>query len=117
MRSITGRVIHGKKEARGLGYPTANIDVLRSSIDCVQGVYAAQVRYCGKTALGALCIMDMPERVEVHVIGEEGLDLYGETITIRIIEKVGEIVPFTSIEQMQQKIAADIRMISERFGG
>ena len=46
-KSIKGKVIHGAKLGRQLGFPTANIDASRlSEVD--NGVYAARIKIAGR---------------------------------------------------------------------
>ena len=45
-KSIKGKVIHGAKLGRQLGFPTANLDASRlSEVD--NGVYAARIKIAG----------------------------------------------------------------------
>lgn len=112
-QSITGIVIHGKKEARQLGFPTANIRCppeLRHQIP--EGIY------------GSLCwILDQHHSsisyvrdglIEVHLINKD-MDLYGQQITVDLTRFIRGPIPYTTAEDMRLQIKKDIRDVSEFY--
>src|SRR5690606_27126714 len=86
--TISGRVAHGTKLGRTLGFPTANI-VLRRSPP-LAGIFVVEVdgRGGGVASLGRRpTVNPVPvPLLEVHLFAEQG-DLYGEHLRVRFLEK------------------------------
>ncbi|RZQ56319.1 bifunctional riboflavin kinase/FAD synthetase [Pseudidiomarina tainanensis] len=107
-----GRVVHGEKKGRTIGFPTANIQLkrLRSPL---QGVFAVQVQTNdGKMHAGVANIGRRPtlngERVqlEVHLFDFAG-DLYGQQLRVVPTHFIRAEQKFANFAQLQQQIAAD----------
>ena len=79
---ITGVVKHGAHVATGRGMPTANI---KSVLD--RGVYTAECEYGG-----CLVYVAKPPDTEIHIIGVENIDLYGEELKVWNIKRVPECI-------------------------
>lgn len=101
---LAGRVIHGDKRGRELGYPTANI---AQSLRCnmKHGVYAVKVRHAGRTydavaSYGRRPMFDNGEALlEVHVFDFKG-DLYGSTLEVALIDYLRDEEKFASLEDL-----------------
>ena len=108
---IKGVVIHGAQLGRKMGFPTANIDA-RDINNIENGVYFSQVEMQGKTYkaisnVGLRPSVDGKTRLlETHIFDFEG-DLYGQTITVKLIKKIRDEHRFTSIEELQQQLKSD----------
>jgi riboflavin kinase/FMN adenylyltransferase len=107
-----GRVVHGEKKGRTIGFPTANIQLkrLRSPL---QGVFAVQVQTNdGKMHAGVANIGRRPtlngERVqlEVHLFDFAG-DLYGQQLRVVPTHFIRAEQKFANFAQLQQQIADD----------
>ncbi len=122
---IEGRVLHGAKRGRELGYPTANIamdDFLLPSF----GVYAVRVRLDraeGERGGGAwiagvanigLSPMFNNEKplLEVHLFDYDG-DLYGKHLRVALVDYLRPELVFDDLEGLKRQMAAD----SERARG
>lgn len=112
--AFEGRVVHGEKKGRTIGFPTANIQLkrLRSPL---QGVFAVQVQTNdGKMHAGVANIGRRPtlngERVqlEVHLFDFAG-DLYGQQLRVVPTHFIRAEQKFANFAQLQQQIAADAR--------
>jgi len=110
--AFEGRVVHGEKKGRTIGFPTANIQLkrLRSPL---QGVFAVQVQTNdGKMHAGVANIGRRPtlngERVqlEVHLFDFAG-DLYGQQLRVVPTHFIRAEQKFADFAQLQQQIAAD----------
>ncbi len=110
--AFEGRVVHGEKKGRTIGFPTANIQLkrLRSPL---QGVFAVQVQTNdGKMHAGVANIGRRPtlngERVqlEVHLFDFAG-DLYGQQLRVVPTHFIRAEQKFANFAQLQQQIAAD----------
>jgi len=110
---ITGRVVHGKKLGRQIGFPTANIALHRVKVP-FSGVYVVKlIRNNGKRVDGIANIGIKPTvgnflpSLEVHLLDFEA-DIYGEQVGVQFRKKVREERRFDSIEALKQQIAKDI---------
>ncbi|RUO61682.1 bifunctional riboflavin kinase/FAD synthetase [Pseudidiomarina marina] len=110
--AFEGRVVHGEKKGRTIGFPTANIQLKRLHSP-LQGVFAVQVQ-CndGKMHAGVANIGRRPtlngERVqlEVHLFDFVG-DLYGQQLRVVPTHFIRAEQKFADFAQLQQQIAAD----------
>lgn len=106
MTLYTGIVQEGSKRARALGYPTVNIVYTGSET----GVYAGNVLHDG-TAYPAAAFAD-PERgvLEAHILDHHA-DLYGEIVSIELLEKIRDSRTFENDDALKAAIAADVAKI------
>lgn len=112
--AISGRVIHGRKLARKMGSPTANICLRRRSIP-VHGVYMVSVD--GEDLHSAPAIANVGMRptiadalrpnLEVHIL-EGRHDLYGKRISVRFHQKLRDEQRFRSLSALKAGIQQDI---------
>lgn len=108
---LEGTVTEGRKLARTLGFPTANVvlgDVLRP----LYGVYAVRVELHGKLRPGIANIGVRPtvdgkeERLEVHLFDWDG-ELYGETLRCHFVGFVREERAMSGLDALKAQIAED----------
>jgi riboflavin kinase / FMN adenylyltransferase len=107
--SISGKVVHGAKRGRELGFPTANIHV-RHERPALTGVYA--VKLDGLNAVANLgvrpTIAGVPKLLlEVHVLDFNG-DLYGKHVHVEFLHKIRKEQKFESLDALKAQIAKDI---------
>lgn len=107
---ISGIVIRGKGFGRIIGYPTANFYASNGNIELRDGVYAAYANIFGRAHPAAIIVWSEENRVEAHIIGYEGDDFYGETISIDPVQKVSEIEEKNN-DDLIKKIIADIESV------
>ena len=110
-KTIKGKVIHGAKLGRQIGFPTANIDARRlTAID--NGVYAARLKIAGKqykamANIGTRPSVDGHTRLlETHVFGYRG-SLYGRYVKINLIKKIRDEQRFDSIDALKAQLLKD----------
>ena len=110
--SMSGRVVHGQRRGREMGFPTANLDLHRRASP-VQGIFAARVRGIGDEARPAIAYVGNRPIVsgskwvlEVHLFDFSG-DLYGKRITVDFVDKIRDDLPFTTFEALAVQIAED----------
>lgn len=115
MLIFSGKVIHGEKIGRTLGYPTANIESKKETFIISAGVYAAWTMVGEEKFKGALVVMDDPWKVEVHVIDMPPRDLYGQIISLEVKKKVSDIVQIDSLDALKKKINDDILLVRKVF--
>ena len=114
--SISGKVVHGAKRGRELGFPTANIH-MRHERPALTGVYA--VKLDGLNAVANLgvrpTIAGVPKLLlEVHVIDFKG-DLYGRHVHVQFLKKLREEMKFESLDALKAQIAGDIVVARDFF--
>jgi riboflavin kinase/FMN adenylyltransferase len=111
---INGKVVHGDKMGRQLGFPTANIALHDSrKLIPAQGVYAVKVTVAGKEWKGALNIGTRPTfngselRIEVYIL-DFNEEIYGAEIHVSFIEFIRADKKFDSVEALVVQITDDV---------
>jgi riboflavin kinase / FMN adenylyltransferase len=118
--TMTGRVAHGAKLGRTIGFPTANIHLKRRVVP-IQGVYAVQVVMDGVSHFGVANIGFRPtvngtrSQLEVHIFDFKN-DLYGKQLQIRVCHKLRDEQKFPSFPALQTQITMDARQARQWFG-
>ena len=114
--TISGRVAHGAKLGRGLGFPTANI-VLRRTAP-ISGIFAVEVAGLGR---GVASVGRRPTvnpvpvpLLEVHLFDWHG-DLYGSHMKVRFLKKLREERKYDGLPALRAAIAEDARQAREFF--
>jgi riboflavin kinase/FMN adenylyltransferase len=110
---ITGRVLHGQKLARQLGWPTANVQLKRRRVPFT-GVYLVSVEIGGQQWPGVANIGVRPTvagdgkaHLEVHLLDFAG-DLYDRRLTVAFHHKLRDEQRFASLEALKSAIDADV---------
>ena len=111
--TLSGKVVHGNKIGRKIGFATANIDYQHShKLLPAIGIYAVWAYVQGKQYQGMLYIGKRPTIdktiivVEVHIINFES-DIYGEHITVEFVDKIREDHKFESLEALSIQLEKD----------
>lgn len=112
---LKGKVIHGAKKGRTIGFPTANIEVnYRYKLIPGNGVYAVKVAIAGIMHKGVMNIGVRPTvdnenklHLEVHIFNFDQ-SIYDQDIEVFFIEKLRDEKKFGSIDELQEQIAVDI---------
>jgi riboflavin kinase/FMN adenylyltransferase len=117
--STIGTVVHGEKIGRSLGYPTANIEPENDMLP-PRGIYAAQLRVGHRMHKAAAYIghretfhENEPQVLEVHLIGEDNIDLYGQQVEVNYCEYIRGDRVFENAEKLKAQIATDITAVQE----
>ncbi|MDG3088947.1 bifunctional riboflavin kinase/FAD synthetase [Vibrio hannami] len=110
--SINGRVAHGRKLGRQLGFPTANVP-LKRCVSPVCGVYVVQVHGLGDKPVGGVAnigqrptVNGVRQQLEVHLF-DFNADLYGKQIEVALLKKIRDEKRFESIEALKAQIELD----------
>ncbi len=122
--AIHGRVAHGDRRGRTIGYPTANIHLHRRAVP-LRGVFAVQVRGLGDqpvpgvanlghrpTIAGGLAV----PLLEVHLLDFAG-DLYGRYVQVEFLHRIREERRFASLEALKAQIVRDEGEARAYFAG
>lgn len=121
--SIAGRVVHGDKIGRKLGFPTANIQLKRKRV-ALTGVFAATVSGLDKRHLpGAASLGVRPTlgqglrpALEVHLFDFDR-EIYGSHVTVHLLHKLRDEAKYASLEALTAQIARDVQVTQAYFEG
>jgi riboflavin kinase/FMN adenylyltransferase len=109
---MIGRVVHGRELGRTLGFPTANLRLMRRKSP-VQGVMAVRVFGIEPKALAAVASLGTRPTVdgtdmllEVHVFDFAG-ELYGREIEVEFVAKLRDEVKFDSLNALTEQMKVD----------
>jgi riboflavin kinase / FMN adenylyltransferase len=109
---MLGQVIHGNELGRTLGFPTANLRLMRRKSP-VYGILAVLVRGVGAVAMPAVASLGTRPTVdgkevllEVHVFDFAG-DLYDREIEVEFVAKLRDEVKFDSLDAMMVQMKID----------
>ena len=109
--SIIGRVFHGDKRGRQLGFPTANVK-LKRRVSPVSGVYVVKVNsnygeYFGVANIGARpTVAGIRQQLEVHIF-DFAQNLYGQTIEVTLLKKLRVEQKFNGLAELTAQINQD----------
>jgi len=109
--SIIGRVFHGDKRGRQLGFPTANV-LLKRRVSPLSGVFAVLVntnkgQFKGVANIGARpTINGVRQQLEVHIFDFDD-NLYGQCIEVIVKKKLRPVIKFDSLEALTAQIHQD----------
>ena len=117
---MIGHVAHGRELGRTLGFPTANLHLMRRKSP-TWGVSAVRVHGIGAGVRGGVASLGTRPTVngsepllEVHVFDFSG-DLYGRLIEVEFVEKLRDEVKFDSLDAMVAQMKLDAANARERL--
>ncbi len=113
--SIVGRVVHGDKLGRALGYPTANIR-LKHNKPPLSGIHVVEVHGISEDPVrGAASLGVRPTVVrggnpvlEVHLLDFEG-EIYGARLRVDFLFKLRDEEKFPDLETLKARIGRDVQ--------
>jgi riboflavin kinase/FMN adenylyltransferase len=114
--SMSGKVVHGAKRGRQLGFPTANVH-MRHERPALAGVYAVKLDGLPSVAnLGVRpTIAGIPQLLlEVHVLDFNG-DLYDKHVHVEFLHKIRDEMKFDGLDALKAQIVADVAVAREFF--
>ncbi len=109
--SISGRVGHGDKRGREMGFPTANIQVKDLTHPPV-GIYAAWSEFDGKKVKSAAYLGYRPTFhgrtlvLETHLL-DSNENLYGKRLKVHFVKRLREDRAFVSADDLSKQIQQD----------
>ncbi len=120
---LTGKVVHGFKRGKKIGFPTANLELTNSNGSLPKhGVYASKVIVDGKTYI-ALTNIGLAKTfgatiatVEPHIFDFDG-DIYGKTLTVILVQHLRGMIKFPSAIELIEQLTKDCLQIREFFNG
>ena len=119
--AITGRVVHGAKRGRGLGFPTANVRLARPRA-ALGGIFAVKCFGAATRGLEGVASLGInpavrdggPATLEAFLFDFSG-DLYGRRLTIEFVKKLRDEAHFASLDELAAQIRRDCDAAREIF--
>ncbi|CCQ09598.1 Riboflavin kinase [Pseudoalteromonas luteoviolacea B = ATCC 29581] len=117
--AISGRVIHGWKKGRELGFRTANV-ALKRNVSPVQGVFAVQVYWQDRLLQGVANVGTKPTLngtqalLEVHLL-DFNETIYGQFIHVELLTKLRDEQKFANLAQLVTQIEYDVTAAKRWF--
>jgi riboflavin kinase/FMN adenylyltransferase len=118
--TIGGRIVHGDKLGRTLGFPTANVPLRYRPPLC--GVFAARVHGLGAEPLAGAASLGVRPTVkagaqpllEVFIFDFAG-DIYGRRIAVELVHKLRDEERYDTLERLTRQIHADVAQAKAFF--
>ena len=111
--SVCGRVVHGEKLGRKIGFPTANIQMQRKNTP-IQGVFAVTMTGIGEQPIYGVANVGTKPTVdgEAKVLLETHLfnfdqDIYGKYVEVHFKHKIRSEMRFQSVDDLKRQIQLD----------
>lgn len=108
-----GKVLHGDKLGRKLGYPTANLAYTDADkIHLGEGVYAAQIIVNNEIKNAMLSIGKRPtlndtiERIEINIFDFDA-DIYGKRLKVIVKKYIRRQIKFNSLQGLKDQMLID----------
>lgn len=119
--SISGRVAHGDKRGRAMGYPTANIEMLRKNVP-ISGVFAvtmigvdgSEIKGVANIGIRPTVRGDSKTILEVHLFDFDQ-QIYGSYVDVRFEQKIRNEICFSSLDELKDQIQKDVAKAKEYF--
>ncbi len=118
--SMSGRVIHGDKKGRTIGFPTANIP-LKRRISPINGVFAVKIKI--ENSLEKIGVANIGHRptvngtrtqLEVNIF-DFSQNIYGKHLTVYFCKKLRPEKKFASFDALKKQIQIDAGHAQDYF--
>ena len=111
--SISGRVLHGRKLGRSMGFPTLNLRIAHAH-PAVHGIFAVRVHGIGReprrgvASIGLRPTVDQQGRwlLEVHLF-DFASEIYGELVNVEFVKKLREEQKYETLDALAAAIRRD----------
>ena len=119
--SICGRISHGDKRGRTLGFPTANIQMLRRNTP-IRGVFAItmtgidgrEIQGIANVGIRPTVKGDSKVILETHLF-EFNQEIYGAYVEVHFKDKIRNEIRFETFEQLKIQITKDVTRAKQFF--
>ena len=116
---ISGRVFHGDKKGRTIGFPTANLRLNRR-VAPVRGVFVVTAKNSKCSWRGVANVGHRPtvkgirDQLEVHLFDCKE-NLYGQRLTVTFLARLRDEQKFSSFDELKHQISLDIQQAKQFF--
>ncbi len=118
--TISGRVAHGDKRGRNLGFPTANIPLRHRP--ALQGIFAVRVHGLGANARAGVASIGVRPTVkqdgapllEVFLLDFDEL-IYGHRVTVEFLHKLRDEEKYETLDALTRQIRVDVGQARDFF--
>jgi riboflavin kinase/FMN adenylyltransferase len=114
---VDGLVGHGDHRGKGLGFPTANLEVDPALARPPRGVYAGLAHLGTERRVAAINVGvnptfggeegSAPHRIEAYLLDHEG-DLYGQTLRVEFWKRLRDELKFDSADDLIAQMKLDV---------
>ncbi len=117
--AISGRVFHGDKKGRTIGFPTANL-LLNRQVPPIRGVFIVSANNRESTWQGVANVGHRPtvkgvrDQLEVHLFDCDE-DLYGQRLTVTFLARLRDEQKFSSFDELKHQISLDVQKAKQYF--
>ncbi|WP_411727853.1 bifunctional riboflavin kinase/FAD synthetase [Methyloglobulus sp.] len=119
--SVCGRVVHGDKRGRTIGYPTANIRMCRKNIP-ISGVFAVTMTGIDGSELEGIANAGVRPTVdgsnkavlETHLFDFDQ-DIYGHYVAVHFKQKIRAERRFQTVDELRAQIVDDVAEAKKIF--
>ncbi|TAE73110.1 MAG: bifunctional riboflavin kinase/FAD synthetase [Bacteroidetes bacterium] len=111
---LRGKIVNGDKIGRTIGFPTANVSLSHESkLIPADAIYAVKIMLKNKFYQGMMYIGNRPtlsgnleKRIEVNIFDFQE-DVYGENISVFLVDKIRGDEKFDTLEKMKIQLKND----------
>lgn len=120
--SLEGKVVHGQKIGKSIGFPTANIDIA-SKVKLIPkvGVYAVRVHiedevFNGMAYIGMRPTIDknLVKKIEVNIF-DFNQNIYTKKIRLELLEFIRQEMKFDNVNALVNQLKIDKHIIQNSF--
>lgn len=119
---IAGRVVHGDRIGRTLGFPTLNLRIKHARLP-VSGVFAVTVSGIDDKPLSGVANIGVRPTLadglrpvlEVHLLDFDR-DIYGAHVTVNFLHKLRSEEKYASLDLLKAQISRDVAAVRAFFG-
>ncbi|HSS46095.1 MAG TPA: bifunctional riboflavin kinase/FAD synthetase [Burkholderiales bacterium] len=112
--SISGRVVHGDKTGRKIGFPTANIRI-KHARPALSGIFAVELAGIGERALRGVASLGVRPTVkendtpllEVYIFDFDR-EIYGNHVRVDFLHKLRNEEKYSDLETLRAQIGRDV---------
>ena len=109
---LSGKVIHGKKLGRTIGFPTANLEINDKKVIPKKGVYYTNVDIEGKIFKGITSVGNNPTvngkelTIETYILDFNN-SIYEKEIKVYFIDRIRDEIKFNNIDELTKQLKKD----------
>lgn len=113
---FTGKVVHGKGLAKGLGFPTANLCVVPENLSLDEGVYYGTCSILPSNTEEKMVMsigvnpMFGDKSIEIHILKKYESDFYDQILKVNVQGFIRPMQKFKDLDELIQHINKDIEI-------